>query len=111
MTAHEAGVFMRAFGDGTRLRILHLLSKRPLCVVELADILGCSVQRVWRHVDYLSQRDVLEADRAGNSVLHRIRKPRNRLHRRVLEAVVDAVGDIDEAKSDGRRVKPVASRE
>ena len=58
MTAKQAGNFMRAFGDGTRLRIVCALLVRPTTVNDLTRLLRAPVQRVSRHLRYLHARGV-----------------------------------------------------
>ena len=104
MHAKEAAAFLRAFGDGTRLRILHALTVRPLTVGELARVLKAPIPRLSRHLRYLDARGLVAWQSSGRSVLYRLTPPRNRLHRRVMRAVQECMSDIIETEGDRSRL-------
>ncbi|WP_168719867.1 ArsR/SmtB family transcription factor [Thermosulfurimonas marina] len=56
---------LKALADGTRLRILGLLSVRPCCVCELAAILEVSQPTVTRHLQKLADAGFVRAERRG----------------------------------------------
>ncbi len=88
MDAKEAGIFMRGFGDGTRLRILDALSIRPLTVGGLSDLLEVPLPKVSRHLRYLDARGLVEWATSGKGTQYRLAKPQHALHRAVLAAVL-----------------------
>jgi ArsR family transcriptional regulator len=49
--------------DETRLRIVHLLARSPLCVCHLQDILGLTQVAASKHLAYLRQRGLVESQR------------------------------------------------
>lgn len=49
--------------DKTRLRIVHLLTKSPLCVCHLQDILGLTQVAASKHLAYLRLRGLVESQR------------------------------------------------
>ncbi|MGZ8900480.1 MAG: ArsR/SmtB family transcription factor [Limisphaerales bacterium] len=49
--------------DKTRLRIVHLLAKSPLCVCHLQDILGLTQVAASKHLAYLRHRGLVESRR------------------------------------------------
>ncbi len=49
--------------DETRLRIVHLLAQSPLCVCHLQEILGLTQVAASKHLAYLRQRRLVEAQR------------------------------------------------
>ncbi|MCL5044854.1 MAG: metalloregulator ArsR/SmtB family transcription factor [Deltaproteobacteria bacterium] len=61
-----------ALADGTRLRILNLLLRSPLCVCELAPVLGLSQPLVSRHLAYLRNCGLVEARRQGARVNYQL---------------------------------------
>jgi ArsR family transcriptional regulator len=105
MTAQEAGTFMRAFGDGTRLRILAALAIRPATVWELARQIRCPEHRVSRHLRYLHARGVVEWSPAGKAVSYRLAAPSHPLHAQVLAAVRATMGDIEEVRADSAQLR------
>ena len=54
-----------AFADPTRLRILHLLSRRELCVCDIHDILKLPQAKVSRHLATLRQAGLVRVRKAG----------------------------------------------
>ncbi|MFP4057554.1 MAG: ArsR/SmtB family transcription factor [Candidatus Brocadiia bacterium] len=99
---------MRAFGDGTRLRIVGVLSRGPVSVSGLAGLLHCPPPRVSRHLRYLGARGVVEAEYRGNAMVYRLAAPAHRLHERVLAAVQGGLADVEEVRQDARRLRESA---
>jgi len=100
MNAKEAGTLLRAFGDGTRLRILNALAARRRTVAKLAAVLACPKARLSRHLQYLRARGLVDWERAGNTVAYCLTVPASRLARQVLATVLASMDDVDEAVRD-----------
>lgn len=49
--------------DETRLRIVHLLARSPLCVCHLQEVLGLTQVAVSKHLAYLRRRGLVESRR------------------------------------------------
>lgn len=64
----------QCFCDHTRLRILHLLCSRPLCVSQLQQILGEPQVKVSKHLSYLKTHGLVEATREANWMVYRLPK-------------------------------------
>ena len=62
--------FFKAFGDGTRLRILNALSIRDLCVKELCQLLDASQPAVSNHLRILSQQQMVKPIRRGKNIYY-----------------------------------------
>lgn len=62
---------LRALADGTRLRIMRLLSTMELAVGELAQVLGQSQPRVSRHIRILCDAGLAERRKEGSWVFLR----------------------------------------
>jgi ArsR family transcriptional regulator len=58
--------------DRTRLRIVNLLLGGPLCVCHLQEVLREPQVKISRHLAYLRQRDMLEAERCGQWMIYRL---------------------------------------
>lgn len=56
--------------DETRLRILHLLTRGPLCVCHFQSILDAPQVKVSKHLGYLRQRGMVEARKQGAWVIY-----------------------------------------
>ena len=110
MTAQQAAVFLRAFGDGTRLRIVAVLAKRELAVTQLADLLRCPEPRVSRHLAYLRARGLVESRRAGGYVLYGLAAPRHGLHETIVPTLLGALRELADVGRDTARLRPRAAR-
>lgn len=60
--------------DRTRLRILNLLAKSPLCVCHFQTILGESQVKISKHLAYLRERGMVEVERDQNWMLYSLPK-------------------------------------
>ena len=90
--------YAKGFSDPTRLKILWLLSKHPLCVCEIMGVLGVSQPKASRHLIYLSNAGLVESYREGRWVVYRIKKELPGWLFEVLERFVEAVGASSEAE-------------
>src|SRR4051812_33197483 len=64
------------FCDRTRLRILHLLTKSPLCVCHFQEILREPQVKISKHLAYLRARGVVATDREQNWIIYSLPKGR-----------------------------------
>ena len=56
--------------DETRLRLLHLLLRGPLCVCHLQAVLGEPQVKISKHLGYLKTRGLVKASRSGNWMIY-----------------------------------------
>jgi len=105
MDARNAAVFLRAFGDPTRLRILHALAVGPLSVGELASTLEVPFPRVSRHLRYLDARGLVTWASDRHWVVYRLATAQHSLHRSVLKTVLACVSELPEVQQDRRRLE------
>ena len=64
----------RCFCDETRLRILHLLSREPLCVCHVQEVLRLPQVAVSKHLAYLRTNGLVQAERHGKWMIYRLPK-------------------------------------
>ena len=62
----------RCFCDETRLRILHLLAKGPLCVCHFQEILTLPQVAVSKHLAYLRGKGLVTAQRHGKWMIYQL---------------------------------------
>jgi ArsR family transcriptional regulator len=79
------------FCDRTRLRILHLLTKSPLCVCHFQDILGEPQVKISKHLAYLRSRDMVVTDREQNWIIYSLPQRRTDEVERNLKCLQDCV--------------------
>jgi len=72
ITSDQAVEVLRAAGEATRLRILALLAREELAVLELTHILGQSQPRVSRHLKVLAEAGLVERFPDGAWVFYRL---------------------------------------
>lgn len=60
--------------DETRLRILNLLSIKPLCVSDIQKALQMTQVKVSKHLTYMKERELVESVRVKNKVFYSISK-------------------------------------
>ena len=89
--------------DRTRLRILHLLGDGPLCVCHLQAILGEPQVKVSKHLRYLRQHRMVEAERQGTWMIYRLpAKPPRELEAN-LACLQDCAGEDATFARDAKR--------
>src|SRR6516162_7430949 len=72
LTSDQAVAVLRAAAEPTRLRILALLAREELAVLELCRILGQSQPRVSRHLKLLAEAGLVERFPDGAWVFYRL---------------------------------------
>ena len=65
------------FCDATRLRIIHLLTKGPLCVCHFQGILEIPQTKVSQHLAYLRKRGMVETRRHGQWIIYSLPEKRS----------------------------------
>ena len=81
----------QCFCDQTRLRILHLLTKSPLCVCHLQDVLGEPQVKISKHLAYLRSGHMVVTEREQNFIIYSLpKRPAAELHKN-LKCLQDCV--------------------
>lgn len=87
----------KALGDPTRIRILYNLSKRELCVCDLAEILGMTQSAVSHQLRYLKTLRLVTNRRDGNTICYR----HDDAHTMgLLQMAIDHSSHVSEEKGD-----------
>ncbi len=82
---------LKAAGEATRLRLLRLLAREELSVMELVTILNQSQPRVSRHLKLMTEAGLVERFPDGAWVFYRLSQ--NAALRPVIDAVLGALDD------------------
>ena len=70
----QAEVF-KALSHPTRLEILYLLEKGPLCVCKIVEALNGEFSNISRHLSKLGRAGILDQERQGTSIYYFLRCP------------------------------------
>ncbi|MDF9866941.1 DNA-binding transcriptional ArsR family regulator [Bacilli bacterium PM5-3] len=68
--AYQLSEFYKVFGDITRIRILHLLSLKEICVHEISAILDISQSAVSHQLKVLRQNKLVKPRKEGKHVFY-----------------------------------------
>ena len=79
----------QCFCDRTRLRILQLLTRSPLCVCNFQDILDEPQVKISKHLSYLKRRGMAVAAREGNWMIYSLPARRDAELTRNLKCLQD----------------------
>jgi ArsR family transcriptional regulator len=104
----QAVEMLRAAGEPTRLRILALLAREELAVMELGQVLGQSQPRVSRHLKLLAEAGLIERFPDGAWVFYRV-SAAEPAHGFVGQVLALASGDTGELVRDAERLAAVHS--
>lgn len=84
-----------ALADRTRLRLLHLMDGREVCVCYFVEILGQSQPKISRHLAYLRRAGLVLARREGKWMHYRIDRSLDPVLLRILEETLATLrGDM-----------------
>ena len=62
----------QALADSTRVRILYTLIQRPMCVRDLAILVGVSPSGVSHQLRFLRERRLVKSRRDGNTIYYQV---------------------------------------
>jgi ArsR family transcriptional regulator len=91
LSAMDLVQIYRCLCDRTRLRILHLLTKSPLCVCHFQDIFGEPQVKISKHLAYLRSRGMVTTKREQNWVIYSLPEQQEDELERNLKCLQDCV--------------------
>jgi ArsR family transcriptional regulator len=100
----------QCFCDPTRLRILHLLTKTPLCVCHFQEILDEPQVKISKHLAYLRERGMVVAEREQNWMIYSLPKKRDAEMKANLKCLQDCVQSDPVFKRDLRTLGRVCAK-
>lgn len=102
---------LKAAGDESRLRILNMLRLRPLCVCEIADVLGLAQSTVSRHLKLLEESGLLHRTKDGLWVEYTLAEvPETSPQHRLLRLIRDTLAETDKTRADEEKARRVDRR-
>ncbi len=69
-TLYDLSDFFKVLGDSTRIRILFAIDGEPLCVCDIAEMLGMTKSAVSHQLKILRQNDLISYRRSGKNVFY-----------------------------------------
>lgn len=98
----------QCFCDRTRLRILHLLTRSPLCVCHFQDILGEPQVKISKHLAYLRSRGMVSTEKEQNWVIYSLPERRANELEQNLKCLQDCVQTDAVFKRDVEKLSKLA---
>jgi ArsR family transcriptional regulator len=95
--------------DETRLRILNLLTRGPLCVCHFQTVLKESQVNISKHLGYLKARGLAEVKQHRNWRIYQIPGKQSFELRRHLQCLQDCVQENKLFREDLKRLKGVSA--
>ena len=89
---NKAEKVFKALGEKNRLRILNMLSAKPLCVCEITEIIKLSQSTVSGHLKILKDAEIIEDIKDGLWVEYRLVKSAQ-LNRDLFKMLKTMIGD------------------
>ena len=80
--------FFYAFSDNTRLKVIILLTIKPLCVGEISSVLDVNQTTISHQLKILKALDIVACDRVGKNIIYYIK---NEGIENVLNATVECI--------------------
>ena len=102
-TGNRVNLMFRAFSDRTRLRILHLLQEREMCVGDIVDVLRLPQPTVSRHLSYLRRARLVKARKDGLWVFYALASAETPFQQKLLDCLGACFGDVPEIARDAKR--------
>lgn len=94
--------------DRTRLRLLHLLARGPLCVCHFQEVLREPQVKISKHLAYLRRRGLVRAERQANWMVYALPARPTRELAANLACLQDCAGDDAVFRRDLERLGRIA---
>jgi ArsR family transcriptional regulator len=105
--SRRINLMFRAFSDPTRLRILHLIQSREMCVGDIVEVLRLPQPTVSRHLSYLRRAGLVRGRRDGLWVFYSLAVADTSFHRRLLGCVGTCFDDVPQIARDAKRAASI----
>ena len=81
----------RALADGTRLRLINLMSEQEICVCYFVEVVGAPQPKISRHLAYLRRAGLVSARREGKWMHYRLIVPQEPHAAAILKSAMEAL--------------------
>ena len=69
-TLYDLSDFFKIFGDSTRISILFAIDGEPMCVCDIAELLGMTKSAVSHQLKILRQSDLITYRKSGKNIFY-----------------------------------------
>ncbi|SFH89763.1 transcriptional regulator, ArsR family [Tindallia magadiensis] len=108
ITLYFATLF-KALGENTRIRIVKLLSIKPMYVCELESILQISQPRISQHLRILKHADLLHAHKEGQRTIYSLNQQKfDTLGHAFQQFLTKPLEDLPEFEMEIQRIEAVS---
>lgn len=94
-----------ALSDGTRLRLLNLMSEGEVCVCFFVDVLDQPQPTISRHLAFLRKSGLVADRRDGKWIHYGLTPPTDPIVRRAFDGVIEALQADPSMQRDRRRLQ------
>lgn len=106
----EAVEFLKLLGDATRLRLLALLERETLSVLELQEIMDMGQSRISSHLGILKQAGLVEDQREGKKSFYSVLWPEEPGPRSLVQSILELSRREKVFTEDERNLDRILSR-
>ena len=99
-TSEELEAVFTALADGTRLRLLNLMSDGEVCVCFFVEVLHEPQPKISRHLGFLRQAGLVNARRERKWMHYSIARPKHATAQRIFQQTLDALRADPEMQRD-----------
>ncbi|OGV56393.1 MAG: transcriptional regulator [Lentisphaerae bacterium GWF2_44_16] len=107
----ELSRIFKALSDKNRIRIIKMLQCKPMCVCELAEVLGLAMSTVSKHLTILRDVELINDLKDGKWVDYSLsRSSRTVYARELLRSMSKWLNEDDAVKADIRKAGKVSRK-
>lgn len=99
---------LKAFAEGSRLRIVYLLHHQRLNVAQLCYLLGSNQSNISKHLTRLRLLGLVTDVRKGQFIYYHLSKPRNILYQDLVNSVIRSLSGTEECQNDLKKLAKIA---
>lgn len=105
MRIEDVRRLLQAFSDDTRLRIVNILRDDELSVTDICYILEAQQSNISKHLSRLRLSGVVSDKKEGMNVFYSLVKPRDIVHKKLLDVVFVGLAESGQLKKDYERMQ------
>lgn len=90
----------RALADPTRLRLVHLMAEREICVCYFVEVIDAPQPKISRHLAYLRRAGIVSARREGKWMHYKLVVPSDAHAAAILKTTLDSLKQDKELQRD-----------